>query len=39
MNFNKKILSLRKKEKLTQEQMADILGVTRQTIPNRIYLL
>lgn len=34
MNFNKKILSLRKKEKLTQEQMADILGVTRQTISN-----
>lgn len=34
MNLNKKILSLRKKEKLTQEQMADILGVTRQTISN-----
>lgn len=34
MNFNKKILSLRKKEKLTQEQMTDIICVTRQTIFN-----
>ena len=34
MNIGKKILKLRKEKKLSQEQLADIIGVTRQTISN-----
>lgn len=34
MNLGNKIIKLRKKEKLSQEQLADKLGVTRQTISN-----
>lgn len=34
MNFNDKITKMRKKEKLSQEELAEQLGVTRQTISN-----
>lgn len=34
MNLGKKITNLRKKEKITQEQFAELIGVTRQTISN-----
>lgn len=34
MNLGNKIIKLRKKEKLSQEQLADKLGITRQTISN-----
>jgi len=34
MDLGKKIINLRKKEKITQEKLADIIGVTRQTISN-----
>lgn len=34
MNIGNKILELRKKEKLSQEQLAEMLNVTRQTISN-----
>ena len=34
MNLGKKIINLRKKEKMTQENLAEVLGVTRQTISN-----
>lgn len=34
MNLGKKIINLRKKEKMTQESLAEIIGVTRQTISN-----
>ena len=34
MNLGKKIINLRKQEKITQEKLAEIIGVTRQTISN-----
>ena len=34
MNLGKKITNLRKKEKITQEKFAELIGVTRQTISN-----
>lgn len=34
MNLGKKIINLRKKEKITQEKLAELIGVTRQTISN-----
>lgn len=34
MNLGKKIINFRKKDKLTQEQLAELIGVTRQTISN-----
>ena len=34
MNLGKKLINLRKQEKMTQEKFADFLGVTRQTISN-----
>ena len=34
MELGNKILELRKQEKLSQEQLAEIIGVTRQTISN-----
>lgn len=34
MNIGENILNLRKKEKLSQEQLAEKIGVTRQTISN-----
>lgn len=34
MDLSNKILELRKKEKLSQEQLAEKLNVTRQTISN-----
>ena len=34
MTLNEKLLSLRKKEGLSQESLAEKLGVTRQTISN-----
>lgn len=34
MNLGKKLINLRKQEKLTQEKFAEIIGVTRQTISN-----
>lgn len=34
MNLGKKIINLRKQEKMTQEKFAEIIGVTRQTISN-----
>ena len=34
MDLGKKIINLRKKEKITQEKLADVIGVTRQTISN-----
>ena len=34
MNLGTKIIKLRKQEKMTQEQFAEIIGVTRQTISN-----
>lgn len=34
MNLGKKLINLRKQEKMTQEKFAEIIGVTRQTISN-----
>ena len=34
MNLGKKLINLRKQEKLTQEKFAEIIGVTRQTVSN-----
>lgn len=34
MNLGKKLINLRKREKMTQEKFAEIIGVTRQTISN-----
>ena len=34
MNLGKKLTNLRKREKITQEKIAEIIGVTRQTISN-----
>ena len=34
MNLGKKLINLRKQEKLTQEKFAEVIGVTRQTISN-----
>lgn len=34
MNLGKKIINFRKRDKLTQEQLAELIGVTRQTISN-----
>ena len=34
MNLGKKITTLRKREKITQEKFAELIGVTRQTISN-----
>jgi len=34
MNLGKKLINLRKQEKMTQEKFAELIGVTRQTISN-----